>query len=510
MKILSSEQIRIVDAYTIENEPISSIDLMERAASRLTDAIRTLSSVRKIQPLQDTSVKILCGMGNNGGDGLVVARLLALEKIDVEVFLAKFTTVGSAEFEANLSKVKDLNITLIELDEKSGPPEFKENDLIVDSIFGSGLDRPIEGWLAELVKAVNRSNATVISIDMPSGLFCEDNQENIDDHIIEADHTLTLEVPKLSLLLAENFKYVGEWQLVPIGLDQKFIAELDTDHYLIDKELITSILRPRSKVAHKGNFGHALIIGGSYGKMGAAALALNACVRSGAGLTTGHIPKKGLEIVQISAPETMCSTDPDADHFSEIPDVAPYSAVGVGPGIGQDPQTANALKYLIQNCSVPLVLDADALNIIAENPTWLAFLPKGTILTPHPKEFERIAGKYDNDLDRLRAAQDLSRTNDIHIVLKGAYTAICLPNGKVYFNNTGNPGMATGGSGDVLTGIITGLIAQGYSSEHAAIIGVYWHGAAGDRGALTQGEVSLKAGDIVEHMGPAYLGMLRK
>lgn len=510
MKILGSEQIRRADAFTITNEPITSIDLMERAASRLTEAIRALFESGTINPLKSTIVKILCGMGNNGGDGLVIARLLTLEKIDVEVFLAKFITVGSADFEANLSKVKDLNITLIELNEKSGPPEFGENDVIVDSIFGSGLDRPIEGWLAEFVKVVNRSNATVISIDMPSGLFCEDNQENIYDHIIEADRTLTLEVPKISLLLAENFKYVGEWQVVPIGLDQKFIDDLDTDHYLIDQELITSILRPRSKVAHKGNFGHALIIGGSYGKMGAAVLALKACVRCGSGLTTGHVPRKALEIVQISAPEVMCSTDKDDDHFSETPDLAPYSAVGVGPGIGQNPQTASALKYLIQNCSVPLVLDADALNIIAENPTWLAFLPKGTILTPHPKEFERLAGRYNNDLDRLRAAQDLARTNDIHIVLKGAYTAICLPNGKVYFNNTGNPGMATGGSGDVLTGIIAGLLAQGYSSEHAAIIGVYWHGAAGDKGALTQGEVPLKAGDIVENMGPAYLEMLRK
>jgi len=449
-------------------------------------------------------------MGNNGGDGLVIAHLLSQKTINEQVILAQFSEVGSEEFEVNLTRIHDLNIPLIELTEKSEMPVFDENDLVIDAIFGSGLDRPIEGWLAELVKSVNQSSVTVIAIDMPSGLRSEGNIANNGDHIIHAQYTLTLEVPKLSLLLAENYKYVGEWQVVPIGLDQDFIAELETTYYLIDKEMISSIIQPRPKIAHKGNFGHALIIAGSYGKMGAATLAINACIRSGSGLTTGHVPKNGLEIIQISVPEAMCSTDTDADHFTEVPDLTQCNAIGIGPGIGQDPQTASALKYLLQNSKTPMVLDADALNIIAKNPTWMDLIPKDSILTPHLKEFERLVGECKNDLDRIEKARDLAITNHIHVVLKGAYTAVCSPSGKVHFNNTGNPGMATGGSGDVLTGILTGLLAQGYSSLNAALLGVYWHGKAGDKAASIQGEASLKAGDIIEHMGSAYLEMIRK
>lgn len=505
MKILTAEQLRAVDAYTIEQEPVASIDLMERAAARFTEAILVLSAQGAVPLLSESKVLVLCGMGNNGGDGLAVARMLAAEGVSVRVLVVKHISKGSPDFQSNLERLASSGIEVALFEE--GIPVF-EADLVIDALFGSGLNKPIEGWLADVVNALNAMNAAIVSIDMPSGLFCDDNKDNNPEYIVRADFTLTFEVPKLSLLFAEHFPFVGEWRVLPIGLDQDFIGQLPTDVFLVDPEMIAGLIQHRPRVAHKGHFGHALIMAGSKGKMGAAILALKACVHSGAGLTTGHVPECGLVPAQISVPEAMCSVDEAMDFISQVPELDGFSAIGVGPGLSQDPQTANALKLLIQNARVPLVLDADALNILAENPAWQAFLPKGSILTPHPKEFERLAGKYSNDHDRLDAARELARKLGVVLVLKGAYTAICSPEGKAFFNNTGNAGMATGGSGDVLTGVITGLLAQGYNSTNAAILGVYWHGLAGDEAAKSYGQPAMAAGDIVQHLGKAWKRML--
>ena len=305
-------------------------------------------------------------------------------------------------------------------------------------------------------------------------------------------------------MLPENELYVGNWEVLDIGLSSDYINSTGTkNHYIIDKD-IYPILKGRAKFSHKGTYGHALLIAGSYGKMGAAILASRACLRSGVGLLHTHVPKSGIQILQTASPETMISIDRYDNYFSEVPNIGQYNAIGIGPGLGMEHQSQMAMKLLIQNSTCPMVIDADALNILSENPTWLAFLPQGSILTPHPKEFERLAGKWRNDFERLDKQRNLAQKHGIYIVLKGANTSICFPDGQCYFNSTGNPGMATAGSGDVLTGIITGLLASGYSSGIASILGVYVHGLSGDLTADELGYESLIADDIIDNLGKAF------
>jgi NAD(P)H-hydrate epimerase len=270
------------------------------------------------------------------------------------------------------------------------------------------------------------------------------------------------------------------------------------------KRDIKPMMHKRRKYDHKGTFGHALLIAGSYGKMGAAILTAKACLRSGVGLVHAHIPKAGYEIMQTAVPEAMLSMDRYDHYFSALPELDMYHAVGAGPGLGMEKQSQMALKLLIQECQQNMVFDADALNILAENKTWLPFLPQGTILTPHPKEFQRLAGHWKDDFEKLDILRNFCSKYHVYLVLKGAHTATCFPDGKIYFNSTGNPGMATAGSGDVLTGMITGLLAQGYTPGQAAVIGVFIHGLAGDLAMKEKGMESLIAGDIIEHLGRAF------
>ena len=380
---------------------------------------------------------------------------------------------------------------------------FYVQDLVViDAIFGSGLTRPIDGFIADIVHQINKKE--IVAIDLPSGLFAEDNRENNFDNIVKAKTTLTFQQPKLAMLFPQNYFFVGEWIVLPIGLHQGFIEGLHSTNYVITISDIKTILKPRAKFSHKGTFGHALLIAGSKGKMGAAILSAKACLRAGAGLLTVHIPAKGLEIMQTALPEAMCSTSDENDFIADVPELSTYNAIGIGPGLGMEKQTQNTLKLLIQNANFPLVIDADALNILSENKTWLAFLPQESILTPHPKEFERLVGKWDSDEERLEMQRQFAVKHQINVVLKGANTAIALPNGDVYFNSTGNEGMATAGSGDVLTGIITSLIAQRYSSSEAAILGVYLHGLAGDVAKENLTEFGMLASDIVDAIPKAY------
>ncbi|MDP2237789.1 MAG: NAD(P)H-hydrate dehydratase [Bacteroidales bacterium] len=503
MKILSTSQVREADAFTILNEPIKSIDLMERAATAIFRRI-----LPKLSPEQP--IKVFAGMGNNGGDGLVLARLLLQQGFKVFTYIVKYSDKGSDDFEINLELLKHIpNAEISEIGAESLLPECGPHDLLVDAIFGSGLNKPITGFPAKLIEHINKSPSVVIAIDIPSGLYADMPVDFKKESVVKADHTYTFEAPKLAFLFPENEFFVGNWEIVPIGLHPDFVKDVQTKNHLIDESLVQSLLHPRARFAHKGNFGHALLIAGSAGKSGAAILAAEACLRSGAGLLHVHLPEKALVPMQSSIPEAMISTDECPTHFSKLPDLAAFNAIGVGPGLGTHEETVKALKLLIQNAKVPLVFDADALNILSENKTWMAFLPSGSILTPHPIEFERLAGKWSDSFERLEMQRKMSQRFNIYIVLKGAHTTITTPLGEAWFNSTGNPGMATAGSGDVLTGIITGLLAQRYTPFSAAILGVFLHGLAGDLAAIEHSEESMIASDISRSIGKAYLKLKR-
>jgi len=502
MKLFTTKQIATLDQYTIQNEPVSDIDLMERASMQITNwVVQRFSTEQKIV--------FFAGPGNNGGDALAVARQLAeldfvcsVCQVDTGKGLKGSPAINWKRLEEQ-GKVKRLKMASI-----NDFPELNDDDVIIDGLFGSGLSRPLDGLAAHIINRLNQLTNTIIAIDIPSGLMGEDNSGNDPDKILRADFSLTFQFPKISFLFAENEQFVGDWEVLPIGLHKDGIDAEPTPFHLIQKEEIQSIMPVRSRFDHKGTLGHALLIAGSYGKMGAAVLASKACLRAGVGLLTTHIPRLGYNILQTAVPEAMASVDQHDFVFTEIPKIEPYAAIGVGPGLDQKQNTRKALYALIENAKVPLVIDADALNILSIQKEWLDKLPEGSILTPHPGEFKRIAGETENSYQRLETQIAFSKRHRCIVVLKGAFTSISLPDGSVYFNSTGNPGMATGGSGDVLTGIILGLLAQGMTSAEAAILGVYLHGLAGDIAAKKKSEFSLIAGDIVEAMGKAFKKLL--
>ncbi len=500
MKLLSCNQIREADAYTILNEPIKSIDLMERAAS---NSYKWLAKrIRKEQ-----TFLIFCGLGNNGGDGLVLARILAKNDFKAMVYIIKHSDNCSVDFKTNeerLTKIKNIEINYISESSQLNSIIFPKYNVIIDAIFGSGLSKPISGLVKEIVELINKNKSITISIDIPSGLFGEDNSDNDYQAIIKADYTLTFQFPKLSFLFAENDDYVGNWQLINIDLHPEFIKNIDSDYELLYESDIKPKLKPRNKFSHKGNFGHALLISGSYGKMGAAILASKAALKIGAGLLTTHIPKCGYNILQTTIPEAMLSIDSSKKMISDNIKIENYHAIAIGPGIGIKEETAKSLKLLIQNSNIPVIFDADAINILSENKTWLSFIPKNSIFTPHPKEFERLVGKTTNSYERLKKQREFALKYASFIIVKGAYTSIACPDGKIFFNSTGNPGMATAGSGDVLTGILLGLLSQSYSAKDTCLLGVYIHGLAGDIAAQRESHESLIAGDIINSISKAY------
>lgn len=487
-----------MDAYTIENEPVSSIDLMERASRALARAMSERWSA-------ETPFTVFAGPGNNGGDALAVSRLLAERGCRVEVYL--FNTKGalSPDCETNKERLAGVaGIDFHEITTQFVPPVLTAEHVVVDGLFGSGLNKPLSGGFAAVVKYINTSPATVVAIDVPSGLMGEDNTYNIQANIIRADLTLSLQLPKLAFLFAENAPFVGEWQLLDIGLSEEAIEEKETDFALTEHEDVASMLKPRGKFAHKGNFGRALLIAGSQGMAGASVLAARACLRSGVGLLTVHIPFCNNFIVQTSVPEAMTEIDINDVRFSCATDTDDYQVVGIGPGLGKAGDTEAALLEQIESCQTPMVVDADALNLLGEHRSYIGRLPKGSILTPHPKELERLVGKCQNSYERLTKARELARSAGVHILLKGAYSVIIAPSGKCWFNPTGNPGMATGGSGDVLMGVVLALLAQGYDAETAARMAAYVHGLAGDIACKKHGVMGMTAGDIVTCLPPAW------
>lgn len=504
MKIFNASKTKEIDAYTIKNEPVKSVDLMERAARKCFEWIK-----RRLK--HDHHVHVFCGLGNNGGDGLAIARMIAGSGKKVTVYKILHAAKVSDDFLVNEKRLKGLrNLHLEAIHEGDHFPTIGDNDVVIDAIFGSGISRSLEGFLAHLVAHINASPGVVISIDLPSGLFVEDNRQNDPEAIIKADYTLTFQFPKLSFLFASNEKFVGDWHVLDIGLHPDAISNTETMHFYLDVADVQQLYRPRKKYSHKGHYGHALLLAGSRGKMGAAVLAARSCLRSGAGLLTIALPGCGYDIIQTSVPEAMCIADPDDEIIKDLPDLAVYNAIGIGPGIGLHPETQRAFKRLIQDTPCPLVIDADAINMLAENPTWLDFLPAWSVLTPHPKEFDRLTGVAACDEDRFMKGIEFSRRFQLVLVLKGAHTVVISPDGRCFFNSTGNPGMATGGSGDVLTGMILGWMAQRYTPLQSAIMAVYLHGMAGDFAFKGKGFEGLVAGDLVEMIPKAIARSLYK
>lgn len=497
MKILSAAQIREADAFTIRNEPVTSIGLMERAARAC--ALR----VAGITPPQSTYL-VFCGKGNNGGDGLAIARLLAGMGRQVAVFVVEHSDKASDDFTINLKRaqeIKSLSIAFIR-DKKDLAIAKQENAVILDALLGTGINKPVEGLLADVIDHINLSALAVIAIDVPSGLFCDEKPTH--KSIVHAATTLTFQRPKLTFLFQDFARYTGNFEVLDIGLNEAFMESLPCDYHVLHEADIRQLIEPRARFSHKGSYGHALLLAGSRGKTGAAVIAARACLRSGCGLLTAQLPADCVSIMQTAVPEAMVNADEDKAVISSFPKNTDFAAIGMGPGAGTSAATAQALKQLIQNAQVPMVLDADALNILSENKTWLSFLPALTVLTPHPKEFDRLAGAHSSDFDRLQSCREFAQKHGLIVVLKGTFTAIVRPDRKTFFNVTGNPALAKGGSGDALTGMILGLLAQGYPPEQAAMIAVYVHGHAADLYVKNNSEQAMLATDLVDLLPRAF------
>ncbi|MEN8247344.1 MAG: NAD(P)H-hydrate dehydratase [Bacteroidota bacterium] len=495
MKILNAEQTRLADAFTIENEPIPSIDLMERASNRFVEAF---------YPNFDPKEKlgVVCGTGNNGGDGLAVSRILLSKGYSVQPIVIQPKEGGSKDFQINLLRISELT-EVVYIRNEEEIIDFSNFSTIIDAIFGSGLARPVTGFYAKVIEAINLSSAQVVAIDLPSGLFSD--LPAPDGAIINADKTISFQAPKLSFFMPGNYQFVGDWHVVDIGLDKNYINTLDTKYTYIEEARIKSLLPSRKRFDHKGTFGHGQLIGGSYGKMGAMELAASAFIRTGAGLLTITVPAIGVNIMQTSVPEAMVLDQPGKKFIEDFNVLDKATIVGIGPGLDIKPETVKGLVDFLRKNDKHLVLDADALNILSENHELLEILPENTIITPHLKEFDRLAGNSDNQWQRIDKACELAERYNIIIVLKGAFTSIVRPDGTVQFNSTGNPGMATGGSGDVLLGIITALRTQGLTAEDAAAAGVYIHGMAGDIAAEDKSQTSLIATDIINGLSKVFL-----
>ncbi len=497
MCILSAEQIQTWDQYTIRHEPISSIDLMERAAGRCVEWIEK-------QTWQDKHFQIFCGKGNNGGDGLAIARLMFQAGYAVTVYILEFGKPGSEDFQTNLQRLHDFPIDIHFIQTPESFPSVGSGEIIIDALFGSGLNRPLQGLAAALIQHLNHTKALVVAIDLPSGLFIDKSSKG--NAVIQAHHTLSFQCYKRGLLAQENAVYIGQVHILDIGLHPGFLHENSFSQHFVTEAFVKNIFKPRNAFAHKGNFGHALIIAGSYGKMGAATLAAKACLHSGAGLTTAFVPRCGYTVLQVAVPEVMVLTDENENHLSSLPsEMEKYSVIGIGPGIDTKEETQKMISFIVRRYQKPLVIDADGLNCLSVQKELLNQLPAHSILTPHPKEFDRLFGEHQSDFDRMATAQQKARTLNIIIVLKGHYTLTAAPSGELYFNSTGNAGMAKGGSGDVLTGIITALVAQGYEPAQAALLGVYLHGDAGNLAARALSQEAMTATDLITFLSQAFL-----
>lgn len=504
MKILDSKTIKTVDAATCEAQNISSIELMERAASTVCNEI-----ISRFLPSQ--RIVVMAGPGNNGGDALAVSRMLIEQGYgSVEVYLFNVTGKLSHDCDEERKKLITMDgVNFIEVSHEFNPPHLSKSDVVVDGLFGSGLNRNMQGGFVSVARYINESGAFVISIDLPSGLHGESNGTvNLRD-VVHANLTLAFQLPRLSFMFAENSTVLGDWKILDIGLDHRAITDSETSYYVIDARNVAPLIRPRDPFSGKRDYGSALIFAGSTGMMGAAVMCARAALRSGAGLVTVHSAKSGMQIIQTAVPEAMFEPDRNEHFIGDMRIHHNHQVVAVGPGMGTGEQSIDALQSLLQHVTQPIVIDADALNCIAARPSLLSMLPPKAVLTPHAGEFDRIFGEQRSSEDRLTTAVEMARQYNVVIVLKGHYTAVVRPTGRVYFNMTGNPGMATAGSGDVLTGIIAAFLSQGYNPEYATLIGVYVHGKAGDMAAAEYGQFGMLASDISLYVGRAIEELLK-
>ena len=488
MKLFNAQQIHLWDAYTMEHEPLSSIELMERAARTCTDFICDNS-------LHHHALKIFCGKGNNGGDGLAIARQLIELGIYPSVYILEFGAKGTDDFQTNLQRLHELSTDIHFVQAENFFPFIAQDDVVIDALFGSGLNRPLENLSAALVKHINESKAIIVSVDVPSGMFIDKSCKG--NAVIHASHTLTFQSLKLCFLAAENASFFGEVHAMDINLDPGFAEATDAVYEMLTKEKVASLRKQRNAFTHKGNFGHALLAAGSTGKMGAAVLAARACLRSGAGLVTVNATADTHAIIHTAIPEAMCMRRDEAIEWQK------FSGIGIGPGIGTDATAKQLLENIVANYHKPMLLDADALNILSVSKHLLPAVAEGSVLTPHPKEFARLFGETENEFDRWQLALNISTQYNLVIVVKGHHTLIAYKS-KGWFNTTGNAGMAKGGSGDVLSGMITALLAQQYHSLDAAKLGVYLHGLAADIALENQSLESLLATDIIHSIGQAF------
>lgn len=503
MKILSRAQVYEADAITAQRQKITSTELMERAGIQLFNWLHV-----RMQGAQ-VPIHIFCGIGNNGGDGLVLGRHLINHGYNVKVFVVNYSNKRSKDFLINYDLIKQASKkwpTLLE--ENSGLPLIHKDDIIIDAVFGIGLNRPADAWVKKLFQHFKVSGAFTVSVDIPSGLFT-DKVPSDTDGVVYANHTLSFQAPKLIFFLPQTAKYTVQWEVLDIGLDAQYLYEVETEAELIGKMEAMVMYKPREKFSHKGTYGHVLFVGGSYGKVGAAMLSSKASISSGGGLVTALVPKCGYIPFQSSLPEAMVITDKNENHLTKIAfDIKP-TVLAMGPGMGMHTETLSAFENFLKENKWPLVIDADALNMVSDNIALLKWLPENTILTPHAKELERLIGSWENDFDKLQKAKAFSKKHKIILVLKGANTITVYGN-KLYVNSTGNPGMATAGAGDVLTGIIAGLRAQGYDPLTASVFGVYLHGRAGDLAAAVIGYNAVLASHLIDFLSDAYVDLFKQ
>ena len=498
MKIFNSEKLREIDKATCEAQQVDSVELMERAASAVSYEI-----ISRFLPGQ--RIVVVAGPGNNGGDALAVARMLIEQGYrKVEVFL--FNVTGRLSHDCEVERKRLIApdaVDFTEIEREFNPPYLSEDDVVIDGLFGSGLNKPLQGGFRAVARLINESGAYVVSIDVPSGLFGEWNDNVVLRDVVHADLTLTFQTPRLSFFFEDNEQCVGEWKILDIDLDEATIRKTQADFTLVEARNVRPLLRPRRNFTGKRDYGSALVMAGSLGMMGAAVMCARAALRCGAGLATVHSARCGMPVIQTAVPEAMFEPDSSENFISDMSVHHNHQVVMAGPGIGTREKTANALADLLKKVKSPLVLDADALNCIAQHPEMLPLLPPQTVITPHQGEFDRLFGEQQTAEQRLKKAIEMAQYYNIIIVLKSHHTAIVRPTGRVYFNSSGNPGMATAGAGDVLTGVIGAFIAQGYRPDLAAPIGVYIHGLAGDLAASEIGQFGVIASDISDHLGRA-------
>jgi NAD(P)H-hydrate epimerase len=506
MKIFTNDGLRRIGDRTLEKENIMMLDLIERAASAVSYELisRWRTSKRFV---------IFAGPGDNGADALAVARMMYEQGYRPEVYLFNIRSAQLSDCclanRDRLIEVAGDDIEFIEVIRNFNPPALDENDVVVDGLFGNGLRTPLRGGYTSLVQYINSSGAYVVSIDIPSGMFGEWNMGNDRRNIIHADLTLTYQSKRLAFYFAENAEFIGDCKVLDLELDRESLARTPTDFYLIEREDVHEVMHPRNPFINKYDNGTVLLIAGSYGMMGAAVLAARGALRVGAGLVTVHAPRCGFQVLQTAVPEALFEPDRNEIMTTSIDQRKTYSVVALGPGLSTYDETLEAVHQFIMNFKRPCLLDADALNCIARRPMLLRSIPPRSVITPHAIEFDRLFGEHHTDEERLKKALDVSKIYNITIVLKGHYTMTVRPDSKVYVNSSGNPGMATPGSGDVLTGVISGLIAQNYQPDWSVVLGVYLHGLAGDLAAQEHGTYGMVASDIVDHLGKAIMDVMK-